>query len=484
MKNLSMAGLQVVATVLVLTLAGCGGGGGGIAASPDPAPSSAGGVPTVVGTVTGFGSVVVDGVRIDDRNVAAGVERDDGNVEAAELQLGQHVEVQHDGKLLATAIRIRSEVEGTVEKVDVAGASLTVMGQTITVNTNATLGPVTVFSAPYAKLADVAVQDLVEVHALLKTDAAGKASMQATRIQKKTSESSNRVKGIVKNLTATTFALGNLTINYADAKIRPAANALVSGATVYVSTLKGEVTSGATVKATLVKVKDVKTESGDQEAGQGGVISKWDATTKTFVLDGRTVDASNARLAPATTSFADLKDGLYVRVIGTYKADGSVLATVIVLRASEHEVNQDIELHGTVLNFKSMQDFTLRGQAVDASEAKIDVESCGAITTLKDGLQVDVRGSLTATGKVMAVRVKCEKTEDGNTVVERQGKVSNVNLTAKTFTLTTVKETITVQWSSLTLFVKLDSAALDGKTLEVEGRMVAGVLQAFKVIQD
>ena len=68
MKNLSMVGLQAVATVLVLTLAGCGGGGG-IAASSDPAPSSAAGAPTVVGTVTGFGSVVVDGVRIDDRNV-------------------------------------------------------------------------------------------------------------------------------------------------------------------------------------------------------------------------------------------------------------------------------------------------------------------------------------------------------------------------------------------------------------------------------
>jgi hypothetical protein len=131
-----------------------------------------------------------------------------------------------------------------------------------------------------------------------------------------------------------------------------------------------------------------------------------------------------------------------------------------------------------------MQDFSLRGVSVDASAATIDVASCGAITTLADGIQIEVRGSVSATGKVTATSIKCEKSQDGVSVVERKGKVSNVDVVAKTFKLTSSKETITVQWSATTLFARVDVTALDGKTLEVEGRIVAGVLQASKVSPD
>jgi hypothetical protein len=44
-------------------------------------------------------------VRINNSGAAAGKERDDGTVEAVELKLGQHVEVEHDGLLVATLHR-------------------------------------------------------------------------------------------------------------------------------------------------------------------------------------------------------------------------------------------------------------------------------------------------------------------------------------------------------------------------------------------
>jgi hypothetical protein len=182
--------------------------------------------------------------------------------------------------------------------------------------------------------------------------------------------------------------------------------------------------------------------------------------SETFVIDGRIVDGSPAQFNPGTSSFLSLNDGNYVRVNGTYKADG------------------------TVLNYKSMQDFTLRGVSVDAIAATIDVASCGAITALADGMQIEVRGSVSATVKVTATSIKSEKSQDGVWVVERKGKVSNVDALAKTFTLTNSKETISVQWSATTLFARVDVTALDGKTLEVEGRIVAGVLQASKVSPD
>ncbi|MBI2751690.1 MAG: hypothetical protein HYX43_20740 [Burkholderiales bacterium] len=438
----------------------------------------------VSGTVTGFGSVIVDGKRVDDRNVVAGVEREDGRIEAAELKVGQHVDVAHDGNLVATEIRIRSAVEGTVDAVNLATSSLTVMGQTVVVNTDAALGPVTVFVQPYTTLADVLVKDVIEVHALLKTDAAGKTVMQATRIQKKNADAYNRVKGVVKNLTTTTFVLGDLTVDYSSAKVLPAATALANGVQVHVSIPVGTVTPGVAVKATVVKVRDPKSENGDKEAEFGGVASKLDATLKTFVVDGRTVDASTAQFNPAGSTFADLKEGTYVRINGNFKADGTVLAKIVVLRSAEAGNNQGVELHGTVMNFKSMQDFTLRGISINAGTATMDAASCGAITTLADGMQIELRGSLTATGKVTATRIQCEKQQDRVSVVERKGTVSKVDAVAKTFALTSTKETTTVQWSASTLFARVDVTALDGKSLEVEGRMVGGVLQASKVSPD
>ena len=467
-----------------LLLVGCGGGSGEVTTFSGSPPAIAAGVPTISGTVTGFGSVIVDGVRIDDSKVAAGVELEDGSLERAELKLGQRVDVEHDGGRIAKGIWIRSEVEGPVEKVDVSAGTLLVLGQTVRVNADPLQGPVTVFGSPYTKLADVAIADMVEVHGLQKVDAAGTTSIQATRIHKKNSDVVNRVRGTVKGLstTAKTFSLGQLVIDFSDSKVLPYAAALVNGVEVHVAIPLGQVTKGVPVKAVVVKVKDRKGESGDQEAELGGLVSQLNPTTKSFVLNGKTIDASAAVYAPAGKTIADLKDGLYVRVNGKYQADGSIRAKTIVLRGAESVKNQELELHGTVLNFVSMADFTVRGISVDASTAKLDPVSCAGVTTLANLMQVEVKGSLGTGAKVIASAIQCEKSPNAVAVVERKGKVSNVDLAAKTFTLTQGSDTTKVAWRDITLFVRVEAASLDGKNVEVEGFLVAGVLQAAKVV--
>ena len=480
--NLKLALLSAATVALALTA--CGGGGGGAYSNSGSPPAVATGVPTISGTVTGFGSVIVDGVRIDDSKVVAGVEIEDDSLVRTELKLGQRVDVEHDGARIAKGIWIRSEVEGPVEKVDVATGTLQVLGQTIRINSDSAQGPVTVFGPPYTKLADVAVADVVEVHGLQKVDAAGKTSIQATRIHKKNADAYNRVKGIVKDLSATvkTFSLGELVIDFSDSKILPTAAALVNGAEVHVAIPVGLVTKGVPVKAVVVKVKDRKGEAGDKEAELGGLVSKLDLAKKSFVLDGKTIDASVATFAPATKTIVDLKDGLYVRVNGIYQADGSIRAKVIVLRGADGVKNQELELHGTVLNFVSMADFTVRGINVDASTAKLDPVSCAGVTTLANLIQVEVMGSLGTGAKIIASAIKCEKSNDAIFVVERKGKASAVDLTAKTFTLIQGTDTTKVAWRDLTLFVRVEAASLDGKTVEVEGLLVGGVLQAAKIV--
>jgi len=469
----------VLAALLTLILAACGGGGGGttgtVSGSASPSAS------TLSGTVTGFGSVIVDGVRVDDRAVAAGVEQEDGTTRNVELKIGQHVEVKHDGTLVATSIRVRSEVEGPVDSVDLAARQLTVLNQTVTVNTDPALGPVTVFTQPYTQLSDIKVGDSIEAHGLLKTDTAGKTTIQATRIEKTGTPAFKRIRGHIAELSVpvVTFKLGTLLVSYATATIVPANAALANGTEVYVSIPSNAVANNGALPAQLVRVLDRKTDSSGRIANLGGAATRINATAKSFVVNGVTVDASQARFDQSGRSFADLKEGTYVVVKGTFNADGTFKATTVVLRGVPGDLTGEVELHGTILNFVSNASFQVRDITVDASSATITCSKA-----LANNVQVEVEGHLTATGKVTATSVKCEDVAESISIIERKGVASGVDATARTFTLASGVDSTKVQWTSTTLFVGVDSTTLSGKTVEVEGTTSNGVLTATKIRLD
>ena len=467
--------LIAAATTSLLLLSACGGGGSSGTAAVSTPPAQLG-IATSSGTVTGFGSVFVDGVRIDDRNVIAGVEQENGDVMNAELKLGQHVDVEYDDNRVAKQIRISSEAKGVVQSIDLAKGTLTTLGQTVVINTTASNGPITIFDAPYTTLADVKAGDTIEVNGIIKTDAAGNVTIQATRIEKEDAAAFQRVRGHITDLstTASTFKVGGLLISYASATVKPSAAALVNGADVVVSIAANQtITAGTAVSAAFVKVKNHREENQDKDARLGGAISKLDAVAKTFVVDGVTVDASKAEFEQSGRSFADLSDGSYVRVKGAYQADGSVKASTIVIRKFEHEDNREIELHGSILNFISNADFLVRGVKIDASTSKV---TCS--TALANNVQVEVEGTLTSTGKLIATEVKCEENQQGASIIERVGIASKVDTAAKSFTL---GDTQAVVYTTNTLFVGVDATTLTGKKLEVEGTLTGSVLTATKI---
>lgn len=470
-------------------LAACGGGGSGtsstppVAAAPAPVTPVVLGQSTISGTITGFGSLIVDGVRVDNSAVAAGRERDDGSIEAVELKLGQHVEVEHDGLLAATKVRVLAEAEGVVSAIDLVAGTFKVVGQTVVINLDATLGPVTVFQG-YANLAAVLANDKVEVHGLLKTDAAGKVTLQATRVEKKTVvDTADRVHGNISDLSTTshTFKLGALLIDYTDAKLLPATAVLANGTEVHVSIPLGTVAGSSAVKATVVKVRDHKAESNAKDSELGGSIAILDAAARTFTINGVKVDASAATFDQAGKTFADLKLNAYVVVKGSYGADGILKASKIVLRGASSDKAREAELHGSIVNFVSSASFSVRGVSIDATGVVLDAASCGTARLAND-LQVAITGSMTASGQVKATAISCEKADDSHAVLSRQGVAGTVNASAKTFSLVTAKETVAVQWTATTFFRNVDATTLAGKTLEVEGNVSGGVLTATKVV--
>ena len=481
-NTIAQSKLTLVASAIasLVLLSACGGGSGSASVAT---PSAQLGVATSSGTVTGFGSIFVDGVRIDDRNVIAGVEQENGDVMNAELKLGQHVDVEYDDNRVAKQIRITAEVEGSVQTVDTTKNTLTILGQTVVINTTATTGPVTIFDAPYTALADVKAGDRIEVYGLIKTDTAGKVTIQATRIEKEEAAAFQRVRGRITDLstTASTFKVGGLLVSYANATIKPTAAALVNGADVVVSISSTQtITAGAAVSAAVIKVKNHREENQDKDARLGGAISKLDATAKTFIVDGVIVDASKAEFEQANRTFADLFDGAYVRVKGSYQVDGSVKASTIVIRKFEHEENREVELHGSILNFVSNANFTVRGVKVDASASTTKI-NCPPSNVLANNLQVEVEGTLTSTGKLMATEVKCEEAQQGASIIERLGVASKVDTVAKSFTL---GDTQAVVYTTNTLFVGVDPTTLSGKKVEVEGTLSGSILTATKVKLD
>ena len=200
----------VGAGVLAL-VAACGGGGGSDATAPGATPSS-----FSSGVISGFGSVIVNGVRWDDSS--ASVTDDDGNRKSrSDLKLGMTVEV--DGgpvnKSAATgvamAIRYGAETLGPVTSVDTAASTLVVLGQTVEVTASTVFG-----ESITGGLAGIAAGAVVEVHGLY--DAAA-AKVVATRIEVKTGVTEYRLRGTLGALdtTAKTFQIGSETISYASA---------------------------------------------------------------------------------------------------------------------------------------------------------------------------------------------------------------------------------------------------------------------------
>ena len=472
-------GMACAGLSLMTLIAACGGaiGSGGTGAAP---PTLSG------GTVTGFGSVIVDGLRFDDRSVATVAQTDFGTETPTEARMGHRVEVEFDTAGNARTLRVEASVTGSVTSASVTGpgaGSFVVLGQTVTVNADARAGPVTQFGSGYGSALDVNVGDAVEVHGAARPIGGGMV-IQATRIEKMSaSPATLRVGGIVGALGeggAGRFTLGSLTVDAGTASLTPTGATLVNGASVLVfapaANLAARVGANPVLTASAVRVKPARAAGTTTYAS--GFVTSLDAAQGLFKLNGTTVKYNPADVQPLGTLLAN---GQYVQARGGVMADGSLLATSIKLRDGRSE--PEAELKGTVVGFNATSStFKVRDVSVSIPALGTEVESCPG-TGLRDGLFVELEGTLGPTG-VIARKIECKDAPAG-AVIERKGVASAVNLAGTSFTLTAVGEPpVKVVWTSLTFFRTVTPQTLAGMTVEVEGALVNGELQATKVKVD
>lgn len=445
-------------------LSACGGGGGGTTDAPTPTPVDTTVRPlSVNGTVTGFGSVIIDGVRYDDTTVQVAVDNGGATgttVTLGELKLGMSVDAKVDnGKL--TEVTLRSAITGPVASIDLAGSSFMIYGQPVKVVTS---GATPTLFEGVSGLSGLAVNDRVEVHGTVDANKA----IVATRVERKPRDANEvavKISGVVTTLdnTAKTFKFNDLTVDFSSAVVRPSNLSLANGQLVFA--FGDAAPSGGRFTAKAVRIKAAEDGA---PAALGGRITAFTSLSD-LSLAGVKVNAGTATLDGGVA--ADLVVGQSIAVEGKMQSGVLVADKVRILKTSVDALSS---LKGEVSDFVSAANFKLRGTTVDAANATF---VSGTVADLANGAYVTVQGA--ARGDVFrAEKVEFLKPTAAQTV-KVTGEVRDWDATARTFKVLAMS-------MKLASGVDFDSSSLarmaNGRKVAVVGLPDAdGVVQVSKL---
>lgn len=397
----SMSRWRWLAAVVGLTVLASCGGDGGYGGGTTGGGGSAGAV--FSGPISGFGSLIVGGVRIDDSAATVTLD-DDASGSRGDLKLGMMVEIQgtrsDDGRTgTASSIHSSSKVQGPISGVDVANRTIAVLGVTIAVPTTTVFEDV----ADFAALAALPLGGMVEVHGI--PDGADPDRLTATRIESKPGATQVRLTGAVANLdpVAQTFTLHGSLIRYAGA-VGNNLPALADGLTVRV---RGALATAATAVPATIDADRVRLRKLDKKNGLllelEGNVTAFTSPTR-FEIDGTPVSVPASAIVEGTVAL-----GIRVEVKGTVDASGVLVAAKVEV---EDAADLENEFHGTVSGLDgTARTFTLttsggRTQAVSfAPETVFDAPLSAA--TLADGNRVEVKGTVTGS-TLLATRIELD----------------------------------------------------------------------------
>ena len=377
------ASVTLAATAVLVA---CGGGGGDTdpVTTPPAAPAAASAYSQ--GTITGFGSVFVGGVRFDDSR--ASVADEDGNSRSSsDLKLGMMVEVDSGNvdRAAATALAVRirwgSEIVGPVGTIDTAASTVKVLGQTVLVTSS------TVFDSTLAGgLSALTAGAVIEVHGILDP---ANARVVATRIEPKVGALAFKLRGVILALdtTAKTFKINSEVISYTGLPSGSVPPGLTNGQVVRVLLQTTQV-AGQWVATGLRG--GLRLPEARQDAHVEGVITVFTSSSN-FEINGLRVDATNAAFPDGT---AGIVLGTRVEVEGTVN-NGVLVATKVEIEERRTPEQRMLELRGEMSNLNATaKTFALRGVTVwygGTVEYKDGTEA-----TLANGKRVEIKGVLSS----------------------------------------------------------------------------------------
>jgi hypothetical protein len=367
--------------VLVGSLGGCGGGVGSEGTGSFSSTSFSS------GTITGFGSIVVNGVHFDES--AASVQDDDGQaVDRGQLALGMVVQVSAgdistaaDGRRTATALSVRADraLVGPAAAIDTAAGRLNVLGQVVQVAVD------TVFDERIVGgLAGLGAGQLLAVYGYYD---AGSARYNATRIALAGAGAAYLVSGPVAAVDgAQQFRLGNQAYLGSTAGLSAGSPVRLTPAAAPDSSGRWPVSS---------RRDDDRPPDDRAGADVDGVVVAV-ASASRFTVAGVVVDSSAAVVT------GTVQVGARVSVRGALRS-GVLVASEV--RASAGDA-RGFELEGTPAQLDTgARRFVLRGVTVSYARADLVFKNGSAA-----GL-VGYAGLLQVKGVLSADRTRLEATE-------------------------------------------------------------------------
>lgn len=388
--------LSTALTLVALSMLMIGCGGGTMVATE----GGIGGTGISSGTITAFGSIFVNGVEYDISRAQISTP-DNSNATQADLRLGMVVTVttntNNNGTVSVGQVIYRDEVRGVVDtkSIQPVAGTLTVLGQSITVDARTAFGGDKAFYAaldPAGKLA--VLQGLGAVVVQVSGIRNGEGIIHATRIRVlKDYVGESEVRGIVENLGVNgqeSFKIRGLSVDYRSANIQftPANDMAV---VVY-----GNVNSATnSLVATHIEqdLSSIETKLRDatyKVASIQGIVTKLDSTApKTFYTRGVLVDYSSAQL-DSEAGAATLADNALVEVNGAVDMLNGIpriIATNIEIESSDVGNLQRIE-SGQVIAAPDATTHTVRvlDPANNNAEILVKIETS---TYFRDELKTD-----------------------------------------------------------------------------------------------
>jgi hypothetical protein len=379
--------LALSATLAAASLiSACGGGGDSGSGSAKTSSVSV----FSSGTIDGFGSVIVNGVRYDDSS--ASIQDDDDVVsQSSNLKLGMVVDVrgseavQVTGEIrptsIARSIQARSEITGPLTSL--VGSTLMVLGQNVTVNER------TVYEDELVGgLNALTVGMDLEIYGYEQS----LGNYVATRVELKSNANSYKFRGRVSNVNtqALTVNIGNLVVSYAG--VANSASLLVDGQMVKAKLARSVNSSGQYVVTELKGPRSVRSDDSDRTTAEiEGYITSVTSPTEFIVGGVKIVTDASTRLE------ALVQVGQLVEVKGNFVA-GTLVATKVE-REKRLDKEASVEVKGFIESVNTVaKTVTLRGVTMNygvLGQPMLAVENL-----LQVGTRIEIEGRLTTNGVV------------------------------------------------------------------------------------
>lgn len=436
-----------------LVLAACGGGGGSSgqqvvvsAGGGGGAPGGGGGVPVggglptpgffflfdtglggsggLIGSIGGFGSVIVNDRQMETDDASFFIEGAPGT--QSDLHEGMLVIVAGDiGQLDAEEVYYRSNIKGPlsapplIDDLSVGRATLTVLGQTVRTNAE------TIFDA--VDLQSLGGGELLEVSG--STNSSGE--ILATFVQSKSSLSEYKAIGVVSDLDTGTrnFNLGGLAVDYNSAILNDFdGQALANGQPVEVKVNLSGFTAPSSAIATEVELLPVPTISEGAEVETEGAIDFFNSAAD-FRVNGIPI-TTDANTEYEDGSAASLASNIKVEVEGVANASGVVVAEEVKFKQTKavraEGIVSAVDVSSGLVTSLGLT-FEIRSftELEDDSSAEVDPLT---LANLQLGDRIEVRGFVSGPS---AIATELDR-EDAETSALLRGPVSGFDAAAGT----------------------------------------------------